>query len=192
MHKRSLISFIFLFTFWIVISGVIDVQHIIVGIILSISIVWFWRDFNPRLPSKLPFKALLLFGRSILMLIGYVIKANIDVAKILLFSHQSVTPIFLEYDLGVKTDWGRVFLATCITITPGTITIDFDPDTDIFTIHALTIETGVSLSYWRIVTEIEKLEKLLQRGETHGMDISGIHGPDSISTIKSDHRTDRH
>ena len=182
MHKRTLISLSALFIFWIVISAVIDFQHIIVGIILSLSIVWFWRDFNPKLPGILSFRAIFLFVRCILMLIGYVIKSNLAVAKLLLRSHESVTPIFLEFEFGIKSDWGRVFLATCITITPGTITIDFDPEKDIFTVHALTVETGVALYYWRIITEIEKLERLVHRRDIHDLDIGGIHGSDSNST----------
>lgn len=189
MNKRSFISFASLFTFWIVISGVADFQHIIVGLIISVLTAWFWKDFNPRLPRVLSIKELLLFGRCIIMLIVYVIKSNIEVAKILLFSNKSVTPIFLEMHLGVKTDWGRVFLATCITITPGTITIDFDPETNIFTIHALTRESGESLYYWSMITEISNLERLVQRREKHAMDTGRIHDSNSNSSIKSDNRT---
>lgn len=166
MRKRSFILFAFLLIFWIVISGVVDLQHIIVGIFLSLFTVWFWKDFDPRLPSILYPRELLLFGRCIIMLVGYVIKSNIDVAKILLFSDLSAGSIFLELEPGIESDWGRVFLATCITITPGTITIDFDPETDVFTVHALRIETGEALYYWRLITEIKELETLVQRRES--------------------------
>ena len=191
MNKRSFISLASLLTFWILISGVVDIEHIIVGIILSMLTVWFWKDLNPRLPSLLSPKELLLFGRSILMLMVYVIQSNIEVAKILLFSSKSVTPIFLEMDLGIKSDWGRVFLATCITITPGTVTIDFDPETNIFTVHALTRESGESLYYWSMITEIKYLERLVQRRESHVVDTSGIHASNSIGTIESDNGTNR-
>ena len=191
MNKKSLISFASLLTFWILISAVVDLQHIIVGIIISLLTVWFWKDLNPKLPRILFPRELLLFIRSILMLIGYVIKSNIEVAKLLLFSNLELTPIFLEMDLGIKSDWGRVFLATCITITPGTITIDFDPETNIFTIHALTKETGESLYYWSIISEIKNLERIVQRRETHVMDTSRIHATNSIGTIESHNRAHR-
>ena len=189
MNKRSFISLASLLTFWIVISGVVNVEHIIVGLFLSMITVWFWKDLNPKLPSLLSPKELLLFGRSILMLIVYVIKSNIDVAKILLFSNKSVTPIFLEMDLGLKTDWGRVFLATCVTITPGTVTIDFDPESNMFSFHALTIESAESLYYWSMITEIKYLERLVMRRESHVVDTSRIHASNSIGTIESDNRT---
>lgn len=191
MYKRSFISFAALLTFWIVISAVVDLEHIMVGIFLSLLTVWFWKDFNPKLPSLLSPKELLLFGRCILMLIGYVVTSNIEVAKILLFSNKSVTPIFIEMDLGIKSDWGRVFLATCITITPGTITIDFDPETNIFTVHALTRETAESLYYWRLITEIRNLERIVQRRHAHVVDTGRIHVSNSSGTIESDNRTHR-
>ncbi len=190
MNKRSYISFAFLFTFWIIISGSADIQHIIVGIFLSAITVWFWQDLSPKLPSVMSFRELLHFGRCIVMLIVYVIKSNIEVAKILLFSNKSVTPIFLEMDLGVTSNWGRVFLASCITITPGTITIDFDPETSMFNIHALTIDNGVNLYYWSMVTEIENLERLIQRREANAANTGRIYDSNSISTTESDDRTD--
>lgn len=163
MRKKSFVSFVLLFIFWILISGVTDLEHIIVGIFLSLLTVWFWKDYNSKLPSVLSPGELLLFARCIVMMIWYVIKANIDVIKILLFSKQSLKPIFLELEPDIKSNWGRVFLANCITITPGTVTVDIDPKTNIFTIHALTGETGLSLYNWRIITEIENLEKLVLR-----------------------------
>ncbi|HZJ84413.1 MAG TPA: Na+/H+ antiporter subunit E [Syntrophomonadaceae bacterium] len=161
MYKRSFILFAFLFTFWIAVSEAVDFQHIIVGIVLSLFTVWFWHDLGLRLPSLLSLRELLLLGRCMLMLVGYVIQSNIDVAKTLLFSNPPVSPIFFEIETGIKSNWGKVFLATCITITPGTITVDIDPETNIFTIHALTRETGEALFYWRIIDEIKNLEKLV-------------------------------
>lgn len=191
MHKQSFISFASLLIFWIVISVAVDLQHIIVGIFLSIFTVWFWQDLNPRLPSIMSPRELLLFCRCIVMLVGYVIKSSIDVTKILLFSNLSVSPVFLQMKPGVKSDWGRVFLATCITITPGTVTIDVDPETNIFTVHALTREIGEGLLYWRIITEIKKLETLVQRRKANVVDTGRIHGSNSISAIEGDHRTHR-
>lgn len=191
MNKRSFISVTSLLIFWIVISGVVNLQHIVVGILLSLFTVWFWKDLNPRLPSILSPREILLFGRCIIMLIGYVIKSNIDVAKILLSSDLSQSSMFLELEPRIESNWGRVFLATCITITPGTITIDFDPETSIFTVHALTIETGMSLYYWSIIGEIKNLEKMVLRRETHVVDNGRIYDSNSISSSESDNRTHR-
>lgn len=190
MHKRSLISFTSLFIFWILISGVVDLEHILFGVFISLLTIWFWQDLSPNLPRSIfTFRELLLFGHCILMLVGYVIKSNINVIKILLFSDVSSGSIFLELEPGIKSDWGTVFLATCITITPGTITIDFDPETHVFTVHALTRETGLDLYYWTIIAEIKNLETIVQRRKAHAIDNDGIYDSDSISTTESDNGT---
>lgn len=190
MSKRSFISFASLFVFWIVISGAINLQHIIVGIVLSLITTYFWKDLTSKLPGILSPMELLLFSRCILMLIGHVIKSNIDVAKTLLFSDLSTGSMFMELEPGIESDWGKVFLASCITITPGTITVDVDPETNVFAIHALTRENGISLYYWSIITEVRNLERLVQRRKAYDVDTGGIHGSNSISAIESDHRTD--
>lgn len=191
MRKRSFISFFLLLVFWFVISQAISLQHIMVGIFLSLFTVWFWKDLNPKQPSILYPRELLLFGRCIIMLVGYIVKSNIDVAKTLLFSDLSVGSLFLELQTDIKSDWGRVFLAICVTITPGTIVVDFNPNTKIFAVHALTRETGVSLYYWRIITEIENLETLVQRRVNRVVDNGRTHGSNSISTPKSNNRSHR-
>lgn len=190
MRKRSVILFVFLLIFWIAVSGVVDLQHIVVGIFISLLTVWFWKDLTPRLPSILSFRELLIFGHCIFSLIGYVIKSNIDVAKTLLFSDLSESSMFMELNPGMESDWGRVFLATCITITPGTATIDFDPETNIFTVHALRVQTGIDLYYWRLITEIKNLETMVQRREARVVDNGRVHGSNSTSVIESDDRTD--
>lgn len=189
MNKRSIVSTISLLILWIVISGVITFEHIIVGLFISVFSVWFWRDLNLRLPSLLSPKELLLFLRSAIVLAGFVIKSNFAVAKVLLFSSKAIHPVFLQMELGVETDWGRVMLATCITITPGTIAVDFDPETDIFTIHALTGEMGESLYYWSIVSEINQLEKLVEGRKNHVVDNDRIYDSNSTRSIESDNRT---
>lgn len=191
VRKRSLILFAFLFIFWIVVSGTINLQHIIVGIIISLFTVWFWRDLSPKLPTMLTLRELMLFGHCIFSLIGYVVKSSISVAKTLLFSDLSESSMFMELEPDMKTDWGRVFLATCITITPGTATIDFDPATNIFTVHALRAQTGIDLYYWRLITEIKNLETMVLRREAYVVDNGRVHGSDSASSIESDDRTNR-
>lgn len=191
MYKRSFISFISLLIFWIVISAEINLEHMVVGIVLSAFIVWFWKDFGARLPGILSPRELLLFGRCIIMLIGYVIQSNIDVAKTLLFSNPSVTPMFIQMAPGIESNWGRVFLATCITITPGTVTVDINPETNIFTVHALTMEAGAALTHWKLIDEIKKLETHMQGRKAHVVDTSRLHVSNSVGTIKRDHGTHR-
>ncbi|NLB41329.1 MAG: Na+/H+ antiporter subunit E [Clostridiales bacterium] len=192
MRKRSMILFVFLIVFWIVISTEVDLQHILVGIFLALITVWFWQDLGLRLPIILSTKELLLTGRCIVLLVGYIIEANIAVAKALLFSKHPTSPVIVIMHPDIKSNWGRVFLATCITITPGTVTIDINPDTGQFMVHALTKEAALGLPYWRMINEIKHLEKQIKGREDHVMDVSRTHDPDTTNTLAGDYRADSH
>jgi multicomponent Na+:H+ antiporter subunit E len=192
MRKRSMILFIFLIAFWLVISTEADLQHILVGTILALITVWFWQDLGLRLPVLLSTKEILLIGRCIVLLIGYIIESNITVAKALLFSKHPASPVIMIMQPDIESNWGRILLATCITITPGTITIDINPDTGQFMVHALTKETALGLPHWRMINEIKHLEKRIKGRENHVMDVSRTHDPDSTSTLTGDYRTDSH
>lgn len=191
MKKKQLVLFIFLFVFWIVISGTINLQHIVVGVLLSLFTVWFWRGSSSQLPPIFSPRELLLFLRCIVMLLGHVIISNINIIKLLLFSNIEGESIFLELEPDLESDWGRVFLAVCITITPGTIAVDLDPENNIFTIHALTVDIGVELYYWRIISEIRYLETLIKRRKTDVVNNDRIHDSDITSANKSNHRSER-
>lgn len=158
MRKRSLILFLLLFIFWIVISEEADIQHILAGAFIALITVWFWYDLESRQPLVPTIKELFILTRCFVMLAGYVIQANISVAKTLLLGNPMAKPMFVVMEPEINSGWGRVLLATCITITPGTITVDINPDTGQFIVHSLTEEAAIDLSYWRIINEVKKLE----------------------------------
>lgn len=192
MYMGSIISFATLLTFWMVISANMNLQHILVGILVSLFTAWFWKDLKTKLPGILSPKELLFFGGGILTLIGDVIKSNINVAKTLLFSDLSEGPMFLELEPGIESDWGKVLLSTCITITPGTVTIDYDPEADVFTVHALTRSTGEALYNWKIIDAIKQLERLVQRREAHVLDTARVHDSNSAGPLKGNYGAYRH
>lgn len=192
MRKRSLILYVLLLMFWIVISGEMDIKHILIGALLAVITVWFWHDLGPRLPGIPTMKELVYLSYCLILLVSYVIYSNIGVAKTLLFSGKPVDPVFAVMEPPLETNWGRVLLAICITITPGTVVIDVDPDKGRFIVHALTHETAMSLFYWRIIDKIKNLEEYSRRGTEHDLDTGRTHDLDSLGTSKGNHRTDRH
>jgi multicomponent Na+:H+ antiporter subunit E len=163
MSKKSLLLFLLLLAFWLLISAEINLQHILVGSFLSLLIVWFWHDLGLRLPGRMTARGLVHLGYCLVLLAGYVIQANIAVAKVLLTPKVEVNPVFIEMNTHIESNWLRVLLAICITITPGTVTIDVNPDTGWFIVHALTEDMGRDLLYWRLVDRIRELEAINQR-----------------------------
>lgn len=193
MPKRALmVSFIALLIFWLVVSTEVSQQHILAGVFLSLLTVWFWQDLGPRLPSMPSAGEVLCLARCLVLLVLYVIRSNIDVAKTLLFSSPPVSPVFVVMQPSIKSNWGRVLLATCITITPGSVSIDVNPETGQFLVHALTEETAGSLFNWRIIDEIRNLETWRQRRAEHVVDTGRTYDLDSPGTFTGDYRTDSH
>lgn len=190
MSKHWPILFILLLLFWIVISGEADVQHLIAGAFISFISVLFWRVLTPRLPAFPLSGELLRLFYSLVLLAGYVITSNIAVAKTLLFSKPPVSPSFVTMDTGIKSNWGKIFLATCITITPGTITVDLNPDTGTFVVHTLTEENAVDLHYWHIIDKIKDLETWRGGKVEHDLDISGHNAVNAAGIAESHPRAD--
>lgn len=162
MSKKTLFLFILLLSFWLVVSAQIDLEHILVGSFLSVLLVWFWHDLGARLPGRFSWKGFLHLLYLLVLLIGYVIMANLAVAKTLLSRKKEINPVFIQMNTHIQSDWIRVLLALCITITPGTVTIDVDPETGWFIVHALTEDIGRDLLYWRLIDSIAELESYSQ------------------------------
>lgn len=65
-----------------------------------------------------------------------IFKANVDVAKCVLFPKRYLRPSLFTVTASQKSDLGRVIYANSITLTPGTVTVDLDDDQVM--VHSLT------------------------------------------------------
>lgn len=158
MRRRQIVLFIALLMFWLLLSSDYDAQHIITGIVLSAFLTWFWRDLSHLLPSRSLVKNLpdlILFG---LTMLWEIILANIAVATSVLSSRSRLDSGFVSFRPDLETSWGRILLANSITITPGTLTIDVNPDTGVFMVHGLTKGMREGLADGRLVRRIQRLE----------------------------------
>jgi multicomponent Na+:H+ antiporter subunit E len=70
-------------------------------------------------------------------LIWEIIKANIDVALIIIKPDLEISPIMFRAEASQKTEVGQVIYANSITLTPGTVTVGVNEGT--VDVHALTI-----------------------------------------------------
>ena len=69
-------------------------------------------------------------------LIKEIIKANIDVLRLILHPSLKITPTLLRVKTSQQSDLGKVIYANSITLTPGTISIDVAKGEIL--VHALT------------------------------------------------------
>jgi len=85
--------------------------------------------------------------------------ANVTVAWMVLFrSRESIHPNYLTYDTSELRPGEILLLSYCISLTPGTTTIEISPDFKEITIHALDADDPVTIR--------QKINQTLETGIT--------------------------
>jgi len=85
-----------------------------------------------------------------------IIKANLDVAKIILSPKMKLSPKIFRAKASQKTVVGQVVYANSITLTPGTITLDVRDGE--FLVHALTDDAAEGVLAGDMDRKVTKLE----------------------------------
>lgn len=143
---ERLVLFVITFVFWLMlvwpvstVDGHLLVADILVGVVVAglvalvmheIIRVRFIRLVNPR---SWFYSFVYLF-----VLSYYVLKGGLDVTYRVLHPRMPIRPGIVKIKSVLKTDTGRSMLANCITLTPGTLTIDVTKD-GVFYIHWLNV-----------------------------------------------------
>lgn len=66
-----------------------------------------------------------------------VVKANLQVAKILLFRHEEIRPAIVAVPLDIQKDSQILILSSMITLTPGTLSLDVSEDRKKLFVHVI-------------------------------------------------------
>ena len=145
--KATLIIFQFvaLFIFWLILSGTFHLEYIIIGLICSGLVTLFTHDFllhRSQRGKEFEITALKILASGIRIIIYVfwllwaIIKANIDVALLIINPKMPIDPVFIQFKTEYKWNLTKVTLANSITLTPGTITIDLAENK--YLVHAIT------------------------------------------------------
>lgn len=137
-YKVSLFLYTFLFIFWLILIPRYTIENIVAGLLVCLGALWFSSELliEEDQASIYSRKGFSLYIRYIYHLIIEIIKANIDVAKIVLSKEMNIQPQFFKVPLQLKKDLNKVIYANAITLTPGTLSVDMGDD--YILIHALT------------------------------------------------------
>ena len=110
------------------------------------------REAGDHLPYKLGIRPLFYLP----YIFWEIVKANIDVAKIICRPKMKISPQMFRARASQKTAVGQVVYANSITLTPGTITLDVRDGE--FLIHALTKEAADGVLAGDMDKRVSKLE----------------------------------
>jgi multicomponent Na+:H+ antiporter subunit E len=134
LHSVSL--FVFLYLFWLLLSGFFTAFLMSAGVGSALAVVWFARRMDvvdaEGHPIHLGWQALLYWpwlGKEI-------VKSAWDVSRIILDPRLPISPTLVRFKPGQRSPVALVVHANSITLTPGTITIEAGRDE--FLVHGLT------------------------------------------------------
>jgi len=126
-----------MFLFWLLLSGHTETLILSFGVASSALVAWVtWRMDRA---DGYGYPLSLRWGRLpayLLWLLREIVRANVNVARIILHPKLPISPIMVPFRARMRTDLCRMIYANSITLTPGTITTGTHGH--ILRIHALT------------------------------------------------------
>ena len=148
--RHHIITFVFLFGLWLVLSGKFDGLHLSMGVAGAVFVTWLSGDLlystsgkrEQRWLTDLPWHRILFIYLPWLGL--EIVKANIQVLQLVLGPRSLLRPRLVRYRPRLKSEVALVTFANSITLTPGTVTVDVEED-GTFIVHAIDAATAAGL-----------------------------------------------
>ncbi len=158
-NKSRIIVFIFSFIVWIALTDIKSYEEIIVGLVLAVLISLLAGHFLVTTEkSQHPFRRVLYFIIYIFKFFWEMIKANIEVAYLVIHPYLPIKPGIVKIKTDLKKDSAITILSNSITLTPGTLTVDVNRETREMYIHCIKAEVeSVDEATKRIGHRFEKI-----------------------------------
>jgi len=147
-----ILTFCIMFMFWLLLSAwtvylpePYDFSKVSRGVLAALIVTFLtYEMFVPGRGTKV-----LLKLRRFIPYVGWelwqIYLATIDVTK-RVFGILEVDPQVIEFDTTLRSDFALVTFANSITLTPGTITIDVEPERGRYIVHAIAKGPAESLT----------------------------------------------
>lgn len=123
---------------WLLLSGHFDPLLLSFGAVSVVAVVMIAWRMDVVDHECVPIHLGLGFVRYQLWLMGEIIKANVEVTRIILSPTLPITPELFWIKVSQTSDFGRVIHANSITLTPGTVSVEVEGDSIL--VHAITAE----------------------------------------------------
>lgn len=121
--------FITLVLFWILLNGTLAVDTLLIGVVASLVIVYFFRDSLSFL-SEFRFtpQALIASLKYVIYFLKELVISNLRLATVVLSPTLPINPGIVKVRTRLKSRMGRLLLANSITLTPGTLTVEMEDE----------------------------------------------------------------
>lgn len=156
MLFRALITTLILFILWFLLSGHLDPLLFVLGIISCLFITWLSQKLGLLDPNSYTLRLSLNLPRFLPWYFLEVIKSNLDVSWRILHPKLPIKPNISTIPISEHSEVGKTVYANCITLTPGTYSMDIKPG--FIKVHSLTKELANSLHTGEMSKRILALE----------------------------------
>ncbi len=155
---RFFYSWIVFFIVWMAFTTSLQPAEVITGLVLSFVLaLLFYETFTGWGFKGIKLSNLYWSVIYILNFIWLMIKANFNVARIVLTPSLPINPGIVEFDTKLTNEYAKMVLANSITLTPGTFTVDVVGSR--FYIHWLDVTTTDPQEVYKEIAE--PFEKIL-------------------------------
>ncbi len=134
-EEKIIITWITILTFWLIVSGEIFWQNVLLGGIISLLISSFMYEnltddlrCEGSLVRKVLYLSFIQIPQYIFIMIFQLVESNFRVAKHAIF--LDINPGIIRIETDLKSDTGTTILSNSISLTPGTLTMDLDKKLD--------------------------------------------------------------
>lgn len=144
MIKRLLpmpLHSVLLWMLWLILND-FSAGHLVLGAFLALLIPWLAHPLSdPHVRVKRPLKAL----QYALMVLWDIVVSNFEVAYRVLMPNSRLRPGMVVLPLTLQEELPLAILASTISLTPGTVSVDFSLDRQWLYIHALHVDSEDAL-----------------------------------------------
>ncbi|ENJ4191224.1 Na+/H+ antiporter subunit E [Staphylococcus pseudintermedius] len=148
---------LFLAIFWLFVSDSYTMNAFVLGYLFALLLVFLMRKL---LPGRFYVITLYKVIKLVFVFLLELIKANIDVLRIILQPRIKNESAFFVYETDLEHPWQVALLSNLITLTPGTVVIGVNDDMKRLYIHFLNFSTkeeevaGIKGSLEKAVREV--------------------------------------
>ncbi|EOC9197629.1 Na+/H+ antiporter subunit E [Staphylococcus pseudintermedius] len=148
---------LFLAIFWLFVSDSYTMNAFVLGYLFALLLVFLMRKL---LPGRFYVITLYKVIKLVFVFLLKLIKANIDVLRIILQPRIKNESAFFVYETDLEHPWQVALLSNLITLTPGTVVIGVNDDMKRLYIHCLNFSTkeeevaGIKGSLEKAVREV--------------------------------------
>lgn len=147
---KYIMTFLVLLLVYLFLAGFTLDELILGGIVSAVLSMLIVKTVNYSMDITLPWKLLKFFVIYLPVFIYKLILSNLDIARRVLSPKIPLNPGIVKIKTELKGDFGKLTLANSITLTPGTLSIDYD-DEGLY-VHMVDVKGTTPLEHQQAVS----------------------------------------